>query len=66
MGKPRKLTDAQVTELRAWHASPRSVPEMAAHLGVDVSTVNRAIHRRTYKTVGRSGGAHRGGGVFHG
>lgn len=69
MGKPRKLTESQVLELRAWHASPRSVPEMAAHLGVSEATVVRAIHGRTYKAVGRpapQGGPQLGAGISRG
>lgn len=37
----------------AWLAVLENVPEMAAHLGVSEATVVRAIHGRTYKTVGR-------------
>jgi IS30 family transposase len=46
VGRPRKVTDATIAEILAWHASRETCAQVAKRLGVCESTVRRVIRHR--------------------
>ena len=45
-GRPRSLTDAQVKAIMTWYYSPRTVPKLAKHMNLPVSTIQHCIEIR--------------------
>jgi len=45
VGRPRKLTDAQVQEILVWHRARRTMAQMARDYGVSRSVIENAIKR---------------------
>jgi hypothetical protein len=43
MGRPRTVTDAQVTAILEWHRNHRTLKQLADELGLKVSTVKHVI-----------------------
>jgi hypothetical protein len=43
VGRPRRLTDAQIAEILAWAASRRTTGQKAAELGISRSVLTRVI-----------------------
>ena len=55
MGRPPHLTEQEVAELREWYKARQALgtlTQIAAHYGVDTSTVMKAI-KVGYKQYGR-------------
>lgn len=54
VGRPRRVTDADVTEILAWHAARETRRELSLRLGLSVRVIARVIQSRGlhYKTVG--------------
>lgn len=53
-GRPRLLTDAQVAEILAWHASRKTICDVALDYGVTRTTIANMIRRRgQYKQASR-------------
>lgn len=53
-GRPRKLTAAQVREIRDWYELRRRIPtpsEMATRYGVSATTLTQVATRREYKEI---------------
>lgn len=46
VGRPRKVTDATIAEILAWHASRETCAQVSKRLGVSVSTVRRVVRFR--------------------
>lgn len=52
MGRPRKVTDAQVEAIMKWHASRKSLREFSAEIGLPASLIQYVISRGgQYKQV---------------
>jgi hypothetical protein len=49
VGRPRRLSDADIAEILAWHAQRRTVAQVAAHYGISTALLHDII---------RSGGRH--------
>ncbi|HEY6642879.1 hypothetical protein [Povalibacter sp.] len=45
LGRPRKLTDAQVEAIMQWHASRKTLAEFSAEIGLPPSLVQYVISR---------------------
>jgi IS30 family transposase len=45
VGQPRRLTDAQVAEILAWHRSRKTLKQIAREYRVSTATVSNVIHR---------------------
>lgn len=56
-GRPPKLTELQMHQLRDWYYQPRTIKEMAKKLGVSQSTVKNYIHGfiKRYEGKGHTG-----------
>ena len=53
-GRPRTLTDAQVAEILAWHASRKTIRDVANDYGVTRTTIANLIRRGgQYKQASR-------------
>lgn len=53
-GRPRALTDAQVAEILAWHASRKTIGDVAVDYGVSRTTIANMIRRGgQYKQASR-------------
>lgn len=52
VGRPRRVTDADVAAILAWHASRETQRALARRIGLSVSVVSRVIRSRGlhYKT----------------
>ena len=48
-GRPRKITDAQIVEILAWHRSKMNNIQMAARFGISSNTLENIV---------RTGGTH--------
>jgi IS30 family transposase len=46
VGQPRRLTDAQVAEILAWHATRKTLTQVAEEYGVCTATISNVIERR--------------------
>ena len=54
VGRPRALTDAQVAEILAWHASRKTIAEVARDYGVTTTTIGNLLRLRgQYKQASR-------------
>jgi hypothetical protein len=51
VGRPRKVTDADIAEIVAWHAARETCAQLAKRLGLSVTTVRKVVrsHGRHYK-----------------
>ncbi|HEX2493073.1 MAG TPA: hypothetical protein VHK24_04800 [Steroidobacter sp.] len=45
-GRPRRVTDAQVTAILEWHRTHKNLNQLARELGLPVSTVGEVIRRQ--------------------
>ena len=45
VGRPRKLSDAQVEAILEWHATRKTMKQVAADYGVSPSTIENVIKR---------------------
>jgi hypothetical protein len=54
VGRPRRVTDADVTEILAWHAARETRRELSQRLGLSVRVISRVIQSGGlhYKTAG--------------
>ena len=54
VGRPRRVTDADVAEILAWHAARETRRELAKRLGLSVRVISRVIQSGGlhYKTAG--------------
>jgi hypothetical protein len=54
VGRPRRVTDADVAEILAWHATRETQRALARRLGLSVRVVSRVIQSQGlhYKTAG--------------
>lgn len=46
VGQPRRLTDAQVAEILAWHRSRKTLTQVAREYGVSTATISNVIQRQ--------------------
>jgi hypothetical protein len=46
LGRPRKITDAQVAEILAWYDQPRTIEQKAKAMGLNPATVGWVIQTR--------------------